>query len=68
MSTVQYCFTSTETIRLVRPESPGDGHLDSHTAPELCFRVLSFLFTRGGVCGGVGGGGRSAVGVGGMQR
>ena len=23
MSTVQYCFTSTETIRLVRTDSPG---------------------------------------------
>ena len=33
-SIVQYCFTSTETIRLVRMDSP-DGHLDSHTAPEL---------------------------------
>ena len=59
---VQYCFTSTETIRLVRTDSPGptlrasfsgtfllmkdvvnqclefaqDGHLDSHTVPELC--------------------------------
>ena len=29
-STVQCCFTSTETVRLVRTEGP-DGHLDSHT-------------------------------------
>ena len=31
---VQFCFTSTETIRLIRTESPGD-HLDFHTAAEL---------------------------------
>ena len=32
-SMVQYIFTSTETRRLVRTD---DGHLDFHTAPELC--------------------------------
>ena len=31
---VQYCFTFTETLRLVRTTAQ-DGHLDSHTAPEL---------------------------------
>ena len=35
-SMVQYCFTSMETIRLVRTDSPGRPGLDSHTAPELC--------------------------------
>ena len=30
---VQCCFTSTETIRLIRTAQ--DGHFDSHTAPEL---------------------------------
>ena len=29
------CFTSTETLRLIR-----DGHLDFHTAPELCECVI----------------------------
>ena len=38
LSMVQCCFTSTETIRLVRMGSWGaqDGHLNLHTAPELC--------------------------------
>ena len=36
MSMVQYCFTSTETIGLLRTDSPGRPP-DSHTAPELCF-------------------------------
>ena len=36
LSTVQCCFTSTETIRLIRTGSGAqDGHLDFHTAPEL---------------------------------
>ena len=34
-STVQLIFTSTETRRLVRTDSP-DILLSSHTAPELC--------------------------------
>ena len=33
-STVQCCFTSTETVRLIRTVST-DGHLDFHRAPEL---------------------------------
>ena len=53
-SMVQCCFTSTETVRLIRTDSPGrlprlshsswtmwgaqDGHLDFHTAPELRVR------------------------------
>ena len=32
MSMVQYCFTSTETVG----RKAQDGHLDFHTAPELC--------------------------------
>ena len=32
VSTVQCCFASTETIRLIRT---GDGHLDFHTVPAL---------------------------------
>ena len=33
---VQYSFTSTEARRLVKTDSTAwDGHLDSHTAPEL---------------------------------
>ena len=30
------CFTSTETIKLNRDGGAQDGHLDFHTAPELC--------------------------------
>ena len=34
---VQCCFTFTETVRLIRTgRGAQDGHLDSHTAPELC--------------------------------
>ena len=34
---VQYSFTSTETVRLVRtPTARQDGHLDSHTAMLVC--------------------------------
>ena len=47
VSMFQYCFTSTETVRLVRTDGPG-GHLDSHTAPELwrCAQNTSmFYFT-----------------------
>ena len=32
---VQYCFTSTETIGSLG-RGAQDGHLDFHTAPELC--------------------------------
>ena len=82
-SMVQYSFTSTETMMLVRTDSPGrpprlshnswtmcilrsveccftsaetvgllgtgaqDGHLDFHTAPELCIlRLMADLFKR----------------------
>ena len=38
-----YCFTSTETIRLVRTETPGH-HLDFHTAPELCQSVFNYSY------------------------
>ena len=31
---VQCCFTSTETVRTVRDGQ--DGHLNFHTAPDLC--------------------------------
>ena len=31
---VQCCFTSTETVRLIRTGAQ-DGHLEFHTAPEL---------------------------------
>ena len=37
---VQCCFTSTETIRLIRTGSPGRPPRLSHTAPELCGDVL----------------------------
>ena len=34
---VQCCFTSTEiTLRTIRDRGAQDGHLDFHTAPELC--------------------------------
>ena len=33
---VQCCFTSTKTTRTLRERGAQDGHLDSHTAPELC--------------------------------
>ena len=39
---IQYSFTSTETRRLVRTDSP-DGHIDSHTAPELCVFLFGFV-------------------------
>ena len=47
---VQYCFTSTETVRLLRTEKAHDGHLDFHTAPELCIVsravcVLIYIYT-----------------------
>ena len=29
------CFTSTETVRLIRDGGAQDGHLDFHAAPEL---------------------------------
>ena len=31
------CFTSTETVGLLGTGAQ-DGHLDFHTAPDLCFR------------------------------
>ena len=34
---LKYCFTSTETVGLLGTEAQ-DGHLDFHTAPELCAR------------------------------
>ena len=40
----QCCFTSTETIRLIRDGEAQDGHLDFHTAPEL--RHFSFQASR----------------------
>ena len=39
---VQYCFTSTETIRLISGRGAQDGHLDFHTAPQLCFARISW--------------------------
>ena len=33
------CFTSTETVGLLRTGAQ-DGHLDFHTAPELCLFVV----------------------------
>ena len=36
VSMVQYCFTSTETVRGSLGRKAQDGHLDFHTAPELC--------------------------------
>ena len=38
-STVQCCFTSTETVRLIRTAQYGQ--LDFHTAPELCVGEVS---------------------------
>ena len=40
MGMVQYCFTSTETVRHVRT-GPQDGHHDFHTAPELCYTAVA---------------------------
>ena len=39
---VQYCFTSTETIRLVRREAQYD-HLHFHTDPEPALTLVSVL-------------------------
>ena len=36
---VQYRFTSTETQKFSIGRTAQDGHLDSHTAPELCDSV-----------------------------
>ena len=38
-SMVQYCFTSTEPEGSLG-RTAQDGHLDSHTAPELCKMAL----------------------------
>ena len=38
-SLVQCCFTSTETIRLIRDGGIQHGHLDFHTAPELSVKI-----------------------------
>ena len=40
LSTVQCCFTSTKTVRLIGT----DGHLDFHTAPQLSFIFLLSAF------------------------
>ena len=37
-STVQCCFTSTETVRLIRTGAQ-DSEFDFHTAPELCMHT-----------------------------
>ena len=36
------CFTSTETVCLLGTGAQ-DGHLDFHTAPELCASVLFYV-------------------------
>ena len=41
---VECCFTSTETIGLIGMGAQ-DGHLDFHTAPELCMEVVQCCFT-----------------------
>ena len=41
MSMVQYCFTSTETIRLVGTESPGRPHRLSHGSRTMLLRQHS---------------------------
>ena len=38
------CFTSTETVGLLRTGAQ-DGHLDFHTAPELCIEVMMMMMT-----------------------
>ena len=46
---VECCFTSTETVGLLGTGAQ-DGHLDFHTAPELCTVLvlkLSATFTEG---------------------
>ena len=40
-SSVQCCFTATETTGLNRIREPLDGHLDFHTTPELWWGVTS---------------------------
>ena len=38
------CFMSAETIlRTIRDEEPRDGHLDFHTAPDLCLSIREDL-------------------------
>ena len=47
---VHCCFTSTETIRIIRTESPGrkaqDGHLDFHIAPAGTVKTLAVVAER----------------------
>ena len=40
MQPLQRCSTSTETVRSVKDGVAQDGHLDFHTAPELCVHHL----------------------------
>ena len=42
---VQCCFTYTETVGLIGTGTQ-DGHLDFHTALELCASMLRFSFKR----------------------
>ena len=42
-STVQCCFTSTETVKLIRTESPA---LDFDTAPELGQAVVELCLAK----------------------
>ena len=55
MSIVQYCFTSTETIRLVRTESPGQPPRLSHSSRTIPFyNVIETCFSGTFVTGRVG--------------
>ena len=40
------CFPSTETVGLRLGTGAQDGHLDFHTAPELCSSFLSWLYSQ----------------------
>ena len=42
---VQCCFTSTETVRTIGDGHAQDGHLDFHTATELCWQFVQSCFT-----------------------
>ena len=42
---LQCCFTSTETVGLLETGAQ-DGHLDFHTAPELCATEINTAFLK----------------------
>ena len=44
-SVLQFCFTTTETMMTKQGRGTQDGHLNCHTAPELCTLQVPCRFT-----------------------